>query len=108
MIAMSVARYFDEMSYGRAPEADTEARAWLRRHDATFGHFIDGAFVAPSSGAYIDTMDPATGAKLARIANGNAADVAAAVTAARKAQGPWATMGGPARARHLYALARAV
>ena len=105
---MSVARYFDEMSYGPAPEADTEARAWLKRHDATFGHFIDGAFVAPSSGAYIDTMDPATGAKLARIANGNAADVDAAVTAARKAQGPWAKMGGPARARHLYALARAV
>jgi aldehyde dehydrogenase (NAD+) len=108
MIAMSVARYFDEMSYGPAPEADTEARAWLKRHDATFGHFIDGAFVEPSSGAYLDTMDPATGAKLARIATGDAADVDAAVAAARKAQGPWAKMGGPARARHLYALARAV
>jgi aldehyde dehydrogenase (NAD+) len=108
MIAMSVARYFDEMSYGPAPEADTEARAWLKRHDATFGHFIDGAFVEPSSGAYLDTMDPATGAKLARIAAGSAADVDAAVAAARKAQGPWAKLGGPARARHLYALARAV
>jgi aldehyde dehydrogenase (NAD+) len=108
MIAMSVARYFDEMSYGPAPEADADARAWLKRHDATFGHFIDGAFVAPSSGAYIDTSDPATNTGLARIANGNAADVDAAVAAARKAQGPWAKMGGPARARHLYALARAV
>ena len=48
MIAMSVARYFEEMSYGPAPEADTEARAWLKRHGATFGHFIDGAFVATS------------------------------------------------------------
>ena len=28
---MSVARYFDEMSYGPALEADTEARAWLKR-----------------------------------------------------------------------------
>jgi aldehyde dehydrogenase (NAD+) len=108
MIAMSVARYFDEMSYGPAPEADTEARAWLKRHDATFGHFIDGKFVPPSSGAYLDTIEPATGAKLAKIAAGNAADVDAAVTAARKAQGPWAKMGGPARARHLYALARAM
>jgi aldehyde dehydrogenase (NAD+) len=108
MIAMSVARYFDEMNYGPAPEADTEVRAWLKRHDATFGHFIDGAFVAPSSGTYIDSMDPATGKKLARIANGNAADVDAAVAAARKAQGPWAKIGGPTRARHLYALARAV
>ena len=40
---MTVARYFDEMNYGPAPEADTEVRAWLKRHDATFGHFIDGA-----------------------------------------------------------------
>ena len=63
MIAMSVARYFDEMSYGPAPEADTEARAWLKRHDATFGHFIDGAFAKPNSGAYIDSMEPASGAK---------------------------------------------
>jgi aldehyde dehydrogenase (NAD+) len=108
MIAMSVARYFDEMNYGPAPEADTEVRAWLKRHDATFGNFIDGAFVAPNSDAYIDTMDPATGAKLARIANANAADVDAAVAAARKAQDKWAKIGGPARARHLYALARAV
>jgi aldehyde dehydrogenase (NAD+) len=108
MIAMSVARYFDEMNYGPAPEADTEVRAWLKRHDATFGHFIDGAFVPPSSGAYVDSMDPATRAKLARIANGNAADVDAAVAAARKAQDKWAKIGGPARARHLYALARAV
>jgi aldehyde dehydrogenase (NAD+) len=108
MIAMSVARYFDEMSYGPAPEADTEARAWLKRHNATFGHFIDGAFAAPVSGAYIDTSDPSTNAKLARIANGDAADVDAAVAVARKAQEKWARIGGPARARHLYALARAV
>ncbi|HJR22479.1 MAG TPA: aldehyde dehydrogenase family protein, partial [Dongiaceae bacterium] len=105
---MSVARYFDEMNYGPAPEADTEVRAWLKRHDSTFGHFIDGAFVKPNSGAYIDSNDPATGAKLARIANGNGADVDAAVAAARKAQDKWAKIGGPARARHLYALARAV
>ena len=108
MIAMSVARYFDEMNYGAAPEADTEVRAWLKRHDATFGHFIDGAFVTPNSGAYIDSMEPGTGANLARIASGNAADVDAAVVAARKAQDKWAKIGGPARARHLYALARAV
>ncbi|MBA4095603.1 MAG: aldehyde dehydrogenase [Rhodospirillum sp.] len=105
---MTVARYFDEMNYGPAPEADTEVRAWLKRHDSTFGHFIDGAFVKPNSGTYVDSMDPATGNKLARIANGNAADIDAAVAAARKAQDKWAKIGGPARARHLYALARAV
>ncbi|MBI2255089.1 MAG: aldehyde dehydrogenase family protein [Proteobacteria bacterium] len=105
---MSVARYFDEMSYGPAPEADGEARAWLKRYESGFGHFIGGKFVQPAAGVHFDAMDPATGKKLGRVAQGDAADVDAAVAAARKAQGPWAKLPGHARARHLYALARAV
>ena len=38
---MSVAHYFETMDYGAAPEADSEARAWLARHNHKFGHFID-------------------------------------------------------------------
>ncbi len=102
---MSVARYFDEMSYGPAPEADGEARQWLASHKAEFGHFINGAFVTPQSGQHFETLEPATAAK---IAQGNAADVDAAVASARKAQGPWAKLPGHARARHLYALARMI
>jgi len=105
---MSVARYFETMGYGPAPEADTEARGWLKRHEGRFGHFIGGRFVAPAAGAYFDSMEPATGERLARAAQGDAADVDAAVTAARKAQGAWWKLGGQARARHLYALARMV
>ncbi|WP_374654580.1 aldehyde dehydrogenase family protein [Dongia sp.] len=105
---MSVARFFDEMSYGPAPEADGEARAWLKRHEAGFGHFIGGAFVKPAGGQFFNAMDPATGAILGRVAQGDASDVDKAVAAARKAQGPWAKLSGHARARHLYALARAV
>ena len=41
MIAMNVAKFFDDMSYGPAPEADTEARAWIKRHNGTFGHFVN-------------------------------------------------------------------
>jgi aldehyde dehydrogenase (NAD+) len=105
---MSVTRYFETMEYGPAPEADTEARDWLKRHDSRFGHFIGGAFVEPAGGAYFDSNEPATGAPLARVAQGDAADVDAAVATARKAQSPWWTLGGPARARHLYALARMI
>src|SRR5690242_3600819 len=105
---MSVARYFETMDYGPAPEADGEARDWLKRHEGRFGHFIGGSFVAPAGGAYFDSMEPATGALLARVAQGDAADVDAAVAVARKAQGVWWKLGGPARARHLYALARMV
>ena len=103
---MSIAHYYETMDYGPAPEADGEARAWLKRHDATFGHFIASKFVAPASGKYLTTIEPATGKTLAKIAQGIAADVEAAVDAARSAQSSWAKLGGHGRARHLYALAR--
>jgi aldehyde dehydrogenase (NAD+) len=103
---MSVTHYYDTMDYGPAPEADDEARAWLKGHGGIFGHFIAGAFVAPQSGQYIATSEPATGKLLAKIAVGSAADIDAAVAAARAAQQNWAKLGGHGRAKHLYALAR--
>jgi aldehyde dehydrogenase (NAD+) len=103
---MSVRHYFDTMDYGPAPEADDEARAWLKSHGAVFGHFIAGRFVAPQSGEHITTTEPATGKLLAKIAQGSAADVDTAVAAAREVQPRWAKLGGHGRARHLYALAR--
>ncbi len=98
---MSVAKFFDEMSYGPAPEADTEARAWLKRHDSTFGHFINGEFRPSASARTFTTFEPATGTELAKLAVGSAEDVDAAVAAARKAQAPWAKLSGHQRARHL-------
>ena len=105
---MNVASYFDAMSYGPAPEGDGEARAWLARHEAGFGHFIGGAFRPSASGESFETFEPARAKLLARLAKGGAADVDAAVAAARAAQGPWAALPGHARARHLYALARLI
>jgi aldehyde dehydrogenase (NAD+) len=104
----SVARYFDTMDYGPAPESDTDARQWLSRHAEGFGHFIGGRFTAASAGAHFDTAEPASGQRLARIAQGSALDVDAAVAAARAAQAGWLALGGHGRARHLYALARMV
>ncbi|HSV84317.1 MAG TPA: aldehyde dehydrogenase family protein [Ramlibacter sp.] len=107
-MSSSVARYFDTMDYGPALESDTDARRWLTRHAEGFGHFIGGHFTAGSSGSHFETAEPATGLPLARIAQGSAQDVDAAVTAARAAQPDWMALGGHARARHLYALARTV
>jgi aldehyde dehydrogenase (NAD+) len=101
---LSVAEYFETMDYGPAPESDAEVRAWLATHKSSFGHFIGGSFVPGAK--QIDTNEPATGKLLARIADGSKKDIDAAVSAARKAQGPWEKLGGHARARHLYALAR--
>jgi aldehyde dehydrogenase (NAD+) len=101
---MNVAEYFDTMDYGAAPESDAEARAWLATHQAGFGHFIGGGFVAAA--ASFDTREPATGKFLAKIAEGTTEDVDKAVKAARAAFGPWSKQKPAARARHLYALAR--
>ncbi|MEN9895408.1 MAG: hypothetical protein RIR97_1260, partial [Pseudomonadota bacterium] len=105
---MSVATFFDTMSYGPAPESDMEARAWLGQHNQTFGHFIDGAFRPPTSGSLFETLEPANGHVLARVAQGDKDDVDAAVAAAVKAQKSWTKLPGHARARHLYALARMI
>lgn len=103
---MSVAHYFDTMDYGPAPESDAEARAWLGRHDKGFRHFIGGAWVNGKS--HFDSLEPATGKVLAKLSQGSASDVDAAVKAARKAQSGWARLGGHGRARYLYALARLI
>ena len=104
----SVRALLESMDYGPAPESDAAVRAWLASHAARFGHFINGAFADPSEGAYFDVHDPGSGNVLAQVAQGSSADVDAAVQAARAAQPAWRALSAHARARHLYALARAV
>ena len=105
---MSVARIFENMEYGPAPEGTAEVGAWLEENAGGFGLFIGGEWVAPADGAAFDSLNPARGETLARIAQAGAADVDAAVAAARAAQPEWAALGGHGRARHLYALARLI
>ena len=103
---MSVREIFTSMEYGPAPESTAEARAWLKRHDATLQHLIAGEWTSPDSGEYFDTRNPASGEALARVADGNAVDVDRAVNAAANALDGWVALGGHARARYLYAMAR--
>jgi aldehyde dehydrogenase (NAD+) len=105
---MSIAEKFATMEYGPAPEDPKEVLSWLDRHERKFGNFIGGAWRQPSDGGYFDTFDPSTGEKLASVAQGSAADVDAAVRAAREALPKWQALTPHARARHLYALARTV
>ncbi len=103
---MTIKEIFDTMSYGPAPEADTEALAWLEKHGATFGHWIDGSFTAPE--APFETRNPATGTLLAQVSQGSAAAVDKAVAAAARAFPKWSRTPGHQRAKVLYALARLV
>ena len=105
---MSIAEKFVTMEFGPAPEDSKEAAAWLERHRRRFGLFIRGAWQPPAAGEYFDTLDPSNGEKLAAVAQGGAADIHAAVRAAREASPRWRALTPHARARYLYALARLV
>ncbi|HWE64275.1 MAG TPA: aldehyde dehydrogenase family protein, partial [Chloroflexota bacterium] len=108
----TVAEIFQTMAYGPAPEAAAPALAWLEAHHAQFDLFINNQWVAPQSNGqaatYFESINPATGKPLARVAQAGAADVDVAVRAARAALPAWRALPGHARARYLYALARQV
>src|SRR4051812_44322141 len=102
----SVAEIFESLEYGPAPESDKDALSWLARHEGVFGQFIRGRWTEP--GETFDVINPATRATLARVSQGTAHEVSAAVAAARAALPAWQALSPHARARWLYALARGV
>src|SRR6266568_9391415 len=104
----TVSEIFETMAYGPAPESDRQALEWLDGHGREFGLFIAGRWTQGKSGDGFDVINPATTAKLARVAQAGPPDVDAAVAAARAAFPTWSGLSGHARARYLYALAREV
>jgi aldehyde dehydrogenase (NAD+) len=110
-MASSIVEKFELMEYGPAPEDAGEVTRWLEAHGRAFGHYIDGAWTAAGSHAKSETFavkNPATGELLATVESASAADVEAAVKAARAALPGWQALTGHQRARYLYALARQV
>jgi aldehyde dehydrogenase (NAD+) len=105
----TVAKLFETMDYGPAPESAAPALEWIKQHDGgTFGHYIGAQWVPPAEGQHFETINPATTSVLARVAQGGKADVDAAVASARAAAPGWAALSPHARARYLYAIAREV
>jgi aldehyde dehydrogenase (NAD+) len=102
----SVAEIFETMAWGPAPEGAEPALAWLAQHGRRFGHFVDGQW--RSAHQTFEVFNPANRQVLAHVGQGNAADVDAAVKAARTAFPTWSSTPGHVRARYLYALARQV
>jgi aldehyde dehydrogenase (NAD+) len=70
--------------------------------------FIDGKFVAPKSGKTFPSLNPANEKQLAEISLGGAADVNAAVAAARRAFKSWSRLPGRERGKYLYRIARII
>ncbi len=87
--------------YSPAPESTSHVRL-QKRYDL----FIGGKFVAPKSGRYFDTVNPATEEKLAEVAEAGEADVEAAVRAAEVGLRAWSKLKPIERGKYLYRIAR--
>jgi malonate-semialdehyde dehydrogenase (acetylating)/methylmalonate-semialdehyde dehydrogenase len=68
-------------------------------------NYIDGAWTDPAGGAWLDVENPATGSVIARMPLSGAADVDAAVRAARAAFPAWAATPADRRVAPLFRLA---
>jgi len=71
-----------------------------------FEHFINGGFVVPQSGQYIESINPSDQSVVTQIARGTTVDVAKAVAAAKSAHKKWAAMRPLDRGRILTDVAR--
>ncbi len=94
------------MDYGPSPESADVAYAWLDQHGRRFGHFINGRGVAGQG--HFASLNPANGQELAQVAQSTKVEVDKAVVAAQAALKSWRGLTGHVRAKHLYALARAL
>ena len=71
----------------------------------TLANFIGGTLVAPQSGSYLDDLEPATAAPLARVPDSSAPDVGDAVAAAEQAFPGWSRTPAAERSRVLLRIA---
>ena len=70
--------------------------------------FIDNKFVPAASGKTFDVLNPHDESLLAKVAEGDRADVDRAVSAAQKAFPAWSNMAASARGALIYKLAQAI
>jgi 5-carboxymethyl-2-hydroxymuconic-semialdehyde dehydrogenase len=91
-------------------QAAAPRRAQLVAEIGLQRHYIDGEFRESAGGGVFTTLDPATNEPIAKAADGNAADVDAAVAAARRAfdEGPWPRLKAADRAKVLRRIAELV
>lgn len=103
-----MAKIFQKLEYGPAPEAPNIAHEWLECHGRKFGHFINGKWIQPEDRKTLESKSPANGEVLATTIQGTKDDLDTAVSAARVAYESWSNLPGHVRARHMYSIARHV
>jgi aldehyde dehydrogenase (NAD+) len=101
------ARPAPELIFGDLWEFDPAPETADPKLKKRYELFIGGEFVAPKSGKYFDSINPANESKLAEIALAGAADVDAAFQAAQRAfENSWGKLTGGERAKYLFRIAR--
>ncbi|PHS13832.1 MAG: aldehyde dehydrogenase [Kangiella sp.] len=94
------------MNYGPAPESNAKVLDWLKTYEKSSRIFINGEWQKATPKNLFDSCNPATGERLAKIAQSTSKQVDSAVSSARQAQKSWNDIGGKGRAKYLYAIAR--
>ncbi len=91
-------------------QATAPRRAQLVEEIGLQRHYIDGEFRESAAGGTFTTLDPATNEVITEAADGQAADIDAAVAAARRAfdEGPWPALKAAERAKVLRRIADGV
>jgi len=77
----------------------------MRIESSQMRNFINGEFVEPINGRYLDNLEPATGKPYSQAADSDAHDVDLAVTAAEKAFVDWSKKPATERSRFLLRIA---
>ncbi|MEU6170909.1 aldehyde dehydrogenase family protein [Streptantibioticus parmotrematis] len=90
-------------SYAPAPESRSVVEI-----APSYGLFVDGEFREAADGKVFKTVSPSSEEVLSEVAQAGAADVDAAVGAARKAFEKWSALPGAERAKYLFRIARIV
>ena len=80
----------------------------VNNHIKYINNYINGKFTPPSSGKYIDKINPATNQLLAYIADSDQHDINSAVTAARTAYNEWSELTRVQRAQLLRKVANKI
>ena len=88
-------------NYAAAPENTAHIKL-KKKYDL----FIGGDFVKPLSKKYFDTVNPANGEQIAKVAEANKQDVDRAVKAARKAFKSWSKLSVKERGKYIFRIAR--
>jgi len=89
--------------YSEAPES-TDHIQIKKQYDL----YIDGNFVKPVKGKYVDTINPSNDKKIAGVAEASAEDVDLAVKAARRAFKSWSNLSGRERGKYVFRIARLI